>query len=1064
MNVNISVDWTELCIQWMLTCGHFLWQGLAVAIVFLIVERLAATHASTRYAMACTALLLLPVCVVLTFVLVHTSRGAIVRPIVPLNHNIAGLNDSLATRSPTMKLDSPVDDLGDSTAIPQTTGNAGDSLVAYQAAKSQQVPIIQRVRFFAPMISAAYAIAAGLLLLRMIVSLFGSFRFGNVSQRITDARFLQVVSAQAKQLKLRTVPIVATCLRASSPVVVGILWPMILLPPSLLYGLDEFQLSAILSHEMAHIRRYDLLFNLIQRVIESLLFFHPITWWLSSRVAIERENCCDDVAASHIGRLHYAQALVQMATLCLANHRSRSQALATLAADGGNLTNFGYRIRRLIDAQETPKIQVTKRSFVFCLATLALIGASYLSLAQSPQMPKEEAQLNRPSKDSLVDGIQWSTWGDRDGLLSGARLIIPEGVVQPGQSVVVEYRLKNVSKETKKFTCYVRSTWQYITLESKNRIREMGIDSSDQSLAITIEPGKEFIAPHTATIDTRGLSPGVYQVALGSAFWLPDKENPGAKTEIPHRGSIPLTIFGESNANIYSSPDSSIHWGDAINGLRLGAKFKNATNNFVVGDVVEADLWIANVSNQPIECSIRLPHPMDGWLFNVENQIGDNIMLERPPMILIFSPQEFCSLKLAPGELKALTGDRIEGSPGRFAGCSAKFEIESKKEDQNWEDYTIKGRLVTQGGNYSAIYSVMLDRPDIPGLRIELDTGNASFTVGQATVDPKAARVLDEATDKSIFWGEPVGGLRLGIRQSELARRSTILRHGEHFEYEVWIKNETDQVVRIGRDPRDLHRPVLNGDRTINVIGSGMWLSFGIPPEELAKSELILPPGHSARRFLEQYHSASIRPPGSPRGRFGSDPLLLEPGKYTVYAQVGDLKSAVEEVEIIPAARLQVRKSSQVTDKKREYAAADPSAAILSWHSGDGAKQEAMINRDHGIFIDERDVTSVESIPVEGMTDQYSIALKLRPESASWLSRRIASYSLWEDPDMVAILLDGKPLGSVRIPAPIPNDKLIIPVGLPLKQAETTMKEIQAATATAAQPKVAPPTDTTISG
>ncbi len=186
------------------------------------------------------------------------------------------------------------------------------------------------------------------------------------------------------------------------------------------------------------------------------------------------------------------------------------------------------------------------------------MGASYLSLAQSPQPHNEEAQVTEPSKDSLVDGVQWSTWGDHDGLLSGARLILPEGGVQPGQSVVVEYRLKNVSKETKKFTCYVRSNWQYITLESNNRIRDMGIDSSDQSIEITIEPGKEYVAKsHTATIDTRGLSSGDYQVALGSAFWLPDKENPRAKVEIPHRGSLALTILGEPNTASTKSAQSA---------------------------------------------------------------------------------------------------------------------------------------------------------------------------------------------------------------------------------------------------------------------------------------------------------------------------------------------------------------------------------------------------------------------------------------------------------------------------------------------------------------------------
>ncbi len=384
------------------------------------------------------------------------------------------------------------------------------------------------------------------------------------------------------------------------------------------------------------------------------------------------------------------------------------------------------------------------------------MGASFVTLAQSPQTQKDESQVKQSSNDSLVDGIQWSTWSDRDGLLSGARLILPEGGVHPGQPVVVEYRLKNVSAETKKFSCFIRSNWQYITLESRNRIRDMGIDSSDRSIEVTIEPGKEFVATsHRATIDTRGLAPGDYQVALGSAFWLPAADKPGAKVEIPHRGTIPLTILGESKVSPNSTLDNTIHWGDTISGLRLGAKFRSGASNFAVGDVVEADLWIANVTSQPIECSIRLPHPMDGWLFNVENDLGDTIMLERPPMISSPLAQQFYKLRLAPGEVKALTGDRVEGQPDPFAGRRAKFEIASGKGDQGWGDPSIKGRLVTQNGNYSVIYNVMLERPDIPGLRIELDTGNYPFTVGQTRVDPRAARILDEATDKSILWVNP---------------------------------------------------------------------------------------------------------------------------------------------------------------------------------------------------------------------------------------------------------------------------------------------------------------------
>ncbi len=79
MILNGSIDWTELSIQWMLTCGHFLWQGFVVAVAFLVIERLAANRASTRYALACTAVLSLPICVILTFAFVHHARGAVLK-------------------------------------------------------------------------------------------------------------------------------------------------------------------------------------------------------------------------------------------------------------------------------------------------------------------------------------------------------------------------------------------------------------------------------------------------------------------------------------------------------------------------------------------------------------------------------------------------------------------------------------------------------------------------------------------------------------------------------------------------------------------------------------------------------------------------------------------------------------------------------------------------------------------------------------------------------------------------------------------------------------------------
>ena len=95
---------------------------------------------------------------------------------------------------------------------------------------------------------------------------------------------------------------VAICDRIAMPVLVGVVRPLILLPPAALSGWSAEHLEMALLHELAHIRRHDNLVTLLQRLAESLLFFHPVTWWLSAWVDLERELCCDRLVVAQTGR------------------------------------------------------------------------------------------------------------------------------------------------------------------------------------------------------------------------------------------------------------------------------------------------------------------------------------------------------------------------------------------------------------------------------------------------------------------------------------------------------------------------------------------------------------------------------------------------------------------------------------------------------------------------------------------------------------------------------------------------------------------------------------------
>ena len=73
-----------------------------------------------------------------------------------------------------------------------------------------------------------------------------------------------------------------------SPLSVGWWKPMVLLPAAIAARMPEPLLEALIAHELAHIRRHDYLVNLLQGVVEALLFYHPVVWWLSHRIRIQR--------------------------------------------------------------------------------------------------------------------------------------------------------------------------------------------------------------------------------------------------------------------------------------------------------------------------------------------------------------------------------------------------------------------------------------------------------------------------------------------------------------------------------------------------------------------------------------------------------------------------------------------------------------------------------------------------------------------------------------------------------------------------------------------------------
>ncbi len=204
---------------------------------------------------------------------------------------------------------------------------------------------------------------------------------------------------------------------ADGPSVVGWIRPLILLPSATLLCLTPEQLEAVLAHELAHIRRFDYVVNLMQLFIETLLFYHPAVWWVSARIRHERELCCDDLAVESCGNaLCYARALTRLERLRLV-----APGMA-MAATGGPLL---YRIQRLMGAAG-PEYRPSRVPAI--LAVCVGLGCLALNMnwAKAQEQPKAQTQQKQPIVTITRDGVA-TTVSLNNGAAEEAKPV-PEGL------------------------------------------------------------------------------------------------------------------------------------------------------------------------------------------------------------------------------------------------------------------------------------------------------------------------------------------------------------------------------------------------------------------------------------------------------------------------------------------------------------------------------------------------------------------------------------------------------------------------------------------------------------
>ncbi|MBI5729840.1 MAG: M48 family metalloprotease [Ignavibacteriales bacterium] len=167
--------------------------------------------------------------------------------------------------------------------------------------------------------------------------------------------------------------------KVKAPVAMGYLKPAILLPLGMLTGLPQEQVEAIIIHELVHIKRYDFILNLIQTLIETIFFYHPVVWWVTSTINNERENCCDDLTLKLCGgSLVYFKALYNLQQIC-----SEENELALAAI--GKKNQLFRRINRMTTKNKNTSYGVRFAAFAVLLLVITAVSIySSLSAKDNP--------------------------------------------------------------------------------------------------------------------------------------------------------------------------------------------------------------------------------------------------------------------------------------------------------------------------------------------------------------------------------------------------------------------------------------------------------------------------------------------------------------------------------------------------------------------------------------------------------------------------------------------------------------------------------------------------------
>ena len=221
---------------------------------------------------------------------------------------------------------------------------------------------------WAVFVFAVWSVFAAVALLRVITGLVRLRRLRGNCRIVNFAGLDPILQQTLEDLSCERGVELCVSDELSVPTAIGFFKPLVILPTWALKDLSASQLRPVLLHELAHVRRWDDWTNLLQKLIQAVLFFHPGVWWIERRISLEREMACDDIVLAHTGNPRaYAHSLLAVAEK---SFMRRGFSLAQAAVS--RMRQTSARLKQILDGNRKSTTRSWKPASLLVAASFLL--------------------------------------------------------------------------------------------------------------------------------------------------------------------------------------------------------------------------------------------------------------------------------------------------------------------------------------------------------------------------------------------------------------------------------------------------------------------------------------------------------------------------------------------------------------------------------------------------------------------------------------------------------------------------------------------------------------------